>query len=101
VEAIAIILKMRAEGASNEQVREALSSEAGSMSASERVDLTLEKLARELAQTEKRRAEDRDRLLTALMRTHQEVRQLRNELAAQSSRRSRKKESFLSRLFGL
>ncbi|MGE5484492.1 MAG: hypothetical protein ACM3X4_05710 [Ignavibacteriales bacterium] len=101
VAAIATILKMRAEGATDDEVREAFSPGAQAGRTADRVEMTLQRLARELAQTEKRRAEDRDRLLTALMRTHQEVRQLRNELAAQSSRKARKNKSFLSRLFGV
>lgn len=100
VAGIATILKMRAEGATDAEIREALLLEAQTGSTPDRVEMTLQKLARELARTEKRRAEDRDRLLTALMRTHQEVRQLRNELAAQSTRKARKNRTFLSRLFG-
>ncbi|MCR4398738.1 MAG: hypothetical protein NUV93_07230 [Firmicutes bacterium] len=96
------IVRMRADGIPDAEIRRILlDAEASASSAEERLALNLDRLAREIELTEKRRAEDRDRLLTALMRTHQEVRQLRNELAAQSSRRARKKRSILSRLLGL
>jgi len=61
----------------------------------------IDRLADALARAEEKQSEDRDRLLTALMRTHQEVRQLRFELAAQGSRKDRKRRSFLARLLGL
>jgi hypothetical protein len=57
----------------------------------------LEQLQAELAQSERRRVEDRDRLLLALMRTQQEIQHLRFELAG--TRRSRRK-GFWARLFG-
>ncbi len=98
---IARIVKLRAEGATDDQIRAAISGGEDPAGAAGRLGSALERLARELEQTEKRRAEDRDRLLTALMRTHQEVRQLRNELAAQTSRKSRKRKSLFSKLFGI
>ncbi|MCL5045969.1 MAG: hypothetical protein M1598_04130 [Actinobacteria bacterium] len=60
----------------------------------------LDQLTRELSRSEERRVEDRDRMLTALMRTQQEIQHLRYELAAQTSRRARKPKGFLQRLFG-
>lgn len=62
-----------------------------------------EKIARleaELARSEERRIEDRDRILTALARAQQEIQHLRFELAAGGSRKDRRKRGFWSRLFG-
>ncbi len=60
----------------------------------------LDELNKALAQSESRRLEDRDRLLTALIRTQQEIQQLRYELALASSRKDRRRKGFLARLFG-
>ncbi len=60
----------------------------------------VETLAGELAKSEERRAEDRDRLLTALMRNQQEIQHLRFELVTHHSRKERKKRGFWARLFG-
>ena len=62
----------------------------------ERVD----QLTRDLSRSEEHRVEDRDRMLTALMRTQQEIQHLRYELVAQTSRRARKPKGFFQRLFG-
>lgn len=59
----------------------------------------IEQLAEQLARSEERRSEDRDRLLMALLRTQQEVQQLRYELAARG-RRQRKRKSWWERLLG-
>lgn len=59
----------------------------------------LERLNRELQKSEERRVEDRDRMLTAMMRTQQEIQHLRYSLTL-SSRKDRKKRGFFSRLFG-
>ena len=59
----------------------------------------LGRLHQELQRSEARRAEDRDRLLTTLMRTNQELQQLRYEMAAAKSRKERRK-GFWARLFG-
>jgi len=59
----------------------------------------LERMNRELQKSEERRVEDRDRMLTAMMRTQQEIQHLRYSLTL-SSRKDRKKRGFLSRLFG-
>ena len=59
----------------------------------------LERLSNELERSEEKRVEDRDRLLTALMRTQQEIQHLRFELVSQASRRARKKKGFFARLF--
>lgn len=60
----------------------------------------IEHLSEQLARSEQKRAEDRDRLLMALMRTQQEIQQLRYELVARSTRRDRKRRGFWARLFG-
>lgn len=59
----------------------------------------LERLTHELSQSEQRRVDDRDRLLTVLMRTQVEIQQLRHEMAAQASRRDRKQPSWVARWF--
>lgn len=60
----------------------------------------IEQLAEQLTRAEERRAEDRDRFLMAIMRTQQEVQQLRYELVARG-RRQRKRRSWWERLLGL
>jgi len=60
----------------------------------------IERLSEQLARSEQKRLEDRDRLLMALLRTQQEVQQLRYELVARGTRRERKRRSIWSRLFG-
>ncbi|MEW6243384.1 MAG: hypothetical protein AB1497_03800 [Bacillota bacterium] len=52
-------------------------------------------LVTRLEKTEKQRAEDRDRLLTALIRTQQEVQQLRYQLVGMTTRADRKRKRFL------
>lgn len=60
----------------------------------------IEQLSEQLARSEQKRLEDRDRLLMALLRTQQEIQQLRYELAARGTRRDRKRRGLLARLFG-
>lgn len=60
----------------------------------------LEELTREVKLQELRRAEDRDRLLTALMRTQQEISHLRYELVTYRSRKDRRR-GLLHRLLGM
>jgi DNA-binding transcriptional MerR regulator len=60
----------------------------------------IEHLSEQLARSEQKRAEDRDRLLMALLRTQQEIQQLRYELVARGTRRDRKRRSIWARLFG-
>jgi len=60
----------------------------------------IEHLSEQLARSEQKRVEDRDRLLMALLRTQQEIQQLRYELVARGTRRDRKRRSFWARLFG-
>lgn len=59
----------------------------------------LDELTAALSQSEKKRVDDRDRLLTALMRTQVEIQQLRYALAATASRRDRKQQSWVARWF--
>jgi len=56
----------------------------------------LGRLVSDLQRSESRRVEDRDRFVTALMRTRQEIQHLRYELAAAIPRRQRRRGSFLS-----
>ncbi|MEW6398350.1 MAG: hypothetical protein AB1503_04165, partial [Bacillota bacterium] len=51
----------------------------------------VEQLSEQLARSEQKRVEDRDRLLVALLRTQQEIQQLRYELVARGTRRDRKR----------
>ncbi len=94
VPALAIIIRMRNAGAGHEDILRALLAQGGLGSAALETAAAGEghpstearlldqvgRLRDELQRTEERRAEDRDRLLTALMRTNQELRQLRHEL---------------------
>ncbi len=59
----------------------------------------LQELNTKLAKSEERRTEDRDRLVTLIMRTQMEIQHLRYELAASQSRRDRHR-GFWRRLFG-
>ena len=59
----------------------------------------IEELKGQLARSEERRTEDRDRLVTLIMRTQMEIQHLRYELAASQSRRERHR-GFWRRLFG-
>lgn len=66
-----------------------------------RLTAELESFAKELRRSEERRAEDRDKLLTALMRTHQEIQQLKYEISLARSRRDRKQRGLLRWLLGV
>lgn len=63
-----------------------------------RADLAthLGQLVSDLQRSEIRRTEERDRFVTALMRTRQEIQHLRYELAAAIPRRQRRRGSFLA-----
>lgn len=100
------IIGLRGEGLSNEAIIDRLQRERGRMQG-EAVNptdrLLLEKLdllAEELMKSEERRIEDRDRLLTALLRTQLQIQHLRSELAGSRSRRDRKGRGLLERLLG-
>jgi DNA-binding transcriptional MerR regulator len=93
-----IVTLARGLGAAQEQA--AGPAGAGPEEVAQRLVAELARLHDELRRTEERRAEDRDRLLTALMRTHQELQHLRYELAAARSRKERRRRGLWGRLFG-
>jgi len=107
--AVSDIARLRTEGRTREEIIEHLARSApaaagdagtGEESPERAVLQQLDRLRRELALSERRRMEDRDKLLVALMRTQQEIRQLRYELAAHSSRRQRRRRGLFAWLFG-
>lgn len=106
VERLRAIVQWRNQGVPAEEIRARLqgaqvAAAASEPSTSEMLLLRqLEQLGRALQRSEEQRIEDRDRMLTAMMRTQQEIQQLRYALAAQSSRRDRKKKGLFRRLFG-
>lgn len=100
------IVQWRNQGVPAQEIRARLAgAPAAATAAAEAVDAErllleqLERLNRELQKSEERRVEDRDRMLTAMMRTQQEIQHLRYSLTL-SSRKDRKKKGFFSRLFG-
>jgi hypothetical protein len=60
----------------------------------------IEHLEKEVATSEQRRVEERDKTLTTLARTQQEVQRLKNEVAIGRSRAAKRRKSFWERLFG-
>ena len=86
-----------AQGLSADEIRQRLAAQGEQPAPAEALLDRLELLQAELAQSERRRVEDRDRLLLALVRTQQEIQHLRVELSG--TRRSRRK-GFWARLFG-
>lgn len=95
------VLAMRGDGRSKDEILAELEAAPGQAEAE--LDMAqdpLVALRQELAKAEARHAEDRDRILTALIRTQQELSHLRQEFAASKSRRDRKKRGFFARLFG-
>jgi DNA repair exonuclease SbcCD ATPase subunit len=60
----------------------------------------IEELESELSRSEEKRLEDRDKTLTTLARTQQELQRVKGEVAAASSRRERKRKSLWERIFG-
>lgn len=99
------IIRLRADGRGRPEIKATIRPEEAFLPASRKLpegqdpDKMIGSLMDELQKAEERRAEDRDRLLTALIRTQQEIAHLRQELAATKSRRDRKKGNFISRLF--
>lgn len=57
----------------------------------ESLEAAISRLNELLAETERKRVEDRDRLLTALMRTQQEIQQLRHELSSRQVRKEKRR----------
>jgi DNA-binding transcriptional MerR regulator len=98
MERLRVIAHGRAQGLAADEIRRRL--ERGPEDSPPTAAAVLERLERlqaELAVSERRRVEDRDRLLTALMRTQQEIQHLRYELAG---RRRERRRGFWARLFG-
>ncbi|MCL4424228.1 MAG: MerR family transcriptional regulator [Firmicutes bacterium] len=103
LETLKKIIQLRGEGKAKDKIREFLSESRTDEPQEGKESFLVEKmeqLARELRRSEDRRVEDRDKLLTALMRTQQEIQHLRYELSRQTSRKERKKKGLFSRLFG-
>jgi len=104
LETLRKIIQWRGEGKPKDEIRRNLEKGPdGSLTEKPTEALLLEKLdllSRELKRSENQRIEDRDRLLTALMRTQQEIQHLRYELSRQASRKDRKRKGLWSRLFG-
>ncbi len=69
----------------------------GDTAAEEKLLDALDSLQERLKRSEKRRVEDRDKLMLLLLRTQRELRQLRYELAQEKGRR---RKSLLERIFG-
>lgn len=101
LETIRHIVSLRSEGTPPEAIRARIQS-ASSADVDPQGALPedlLQRIAVDLKRAEEERLEDRDRLLTALIRTQQEIAHLRQELAAATPRRERRKEGFFRRLF--
>ena len=105
VETARLVIRFVAEGLDRTQVMERIGlRRAGrgetpqSMNAIELLLGRVEALAKDLAESEKRRAEDRDKMFTTLARTQQELQRLKNEISVATSRRV-KNPSLLRRLF--
>jgi len=103
-ETLRTIARMRQEGVGRDAIRARLQSAPsldapGPETAGGALDEMLRRISDDLRRAEDERVEDRDRLLTALIRTQQEIAHLRQELAASVPRRERKKGGFFRRLF--
>lgn len=94
-----LIERMRAKGLEAEAIGQALKEMADGPAAEEETKVematSIATLKQELHAAEERRVADRDQLLTALMRTQQEVTHLRYELVAHASRRDRRRRGLL------
>ncbi len=101
---LAAIAGWRAAGMAHEEVHhraQMMATQGGAPAAesgSERLVAEIARVHAELLRSEQQRGEDRDRLLTALMRTQQELASLRLELT--SRQRSDRRRGFFARLFG-
>lgn len=109
MERIRLILRLREEGVATQEIRTRLEVNQGSMevaasqSAPQHVLVSeISNLSAALHRSEKIRLEERDKILTALMRTQQEISSLRHELTVNrestGSRQDRKK-GILTRWF--
>lgn len=113
LEVLAALATWRAEGLDADELRrralEMRGAAAGDLPATEaeaeggpvaqRLVEQVARLEEAISRQDERQAEDRDRLLTALMRTNQELQSLRYDLAAGRARRERRK-GLWGRLFG-
>lgn len=90
---VARALAWSAEGRAEDEVAAALAVEAGEDDGRLAVELKerLESIASAINHNEHRRAAEHDRVVTALMRTQQELSHLRYELAAAAPRRERRR----------
>ncbi len=97
---LARVVAMRNAGSGYQDIRRALAGEASAGKSEPPVTGLaglaglaegLDRLQRELSRSEERRREDRDRLLTAILRLQQEIQHLRYEVVALHSRRDRKR----------
>lgn len=93
VEMLRRVIRLRDEGHSTGEILAGL--QTAVTGDPESLDAELAKLAASLARAEQTRRSDRDMLLTALMRTQQELQQLRHELATRERRQARKKKQSL------
>lgn len=85
------ILRWRSEGMSAVEISARLAGQEVAPAAAGVVLERLEVITAELERSERHRLEDRDRLLTAMMRTQQELTHLRYEMSSLSSRRDRRR----------
>lgn len=94
------ILRWRSEGMKAVEISARLAGQEVAPTASGGVVLErLEVITSELEKSEKHRLEDRDRLLTAMMRTQQELTHLRYEMSSFASRKDRRR-SLWARVLG-
>ncbi len=101
VEKLAQLLELRSRGGSRDRVKVAAEGSVALEAPSEEslLQAELRAIAVSLTEAEERRASDRDRLLMALIRTQQEITQLRYDLCEHVSRRGRR-AGLLRRLMG-
>lgn len=100
---LATLVRWRGEGLSPEEMRRRMRAfgdgvpQERQQEAGDPLRTAVDELRQELKRTEHKQAEDRDRLLTLLMRTNQELQQLRHELSMRPRRERRR--GFWQRLF--
>ncbi|MHB9146207.1 MAG: hypothetical protein ACYC5Y_12830 [Symbiobacteriia bacterium] len=106
VEQLRAVNQWRGEGVSASEIRlrlqgahSEIAAATATLSPEEILLQQMEGVQKALERSEQRRVEDRDRMLTALMRTQQEIQRLSYSLAANSSRRDRKRTGLFGRLF--
>lgn len=96
VRRIGRLLAMRAQGVPQEEVAAALAPEQppGARAVATELRERLDSIAHSLSHNEARRLAEHDRVVTALMRTQQELSHLRYELASATPRRERRRLSW-------